>query len=177
MDAAEEATYWDEWGQYIDGYGVYDEQGNYVYPEAAVEGVAGGQPQSPGVGVDPSWYASGEPFGDDVTAGDAASAAAATASATAEFAELDGWEQMYDDDGHAYYFNHHTSDWQYEEPAGFARHRVAAAAAAPGEPGYWDEHGEYHWQAVEEGGADAAASGAGGAASSAAANPPAEFID
>ena len=69
MDAAEEAPYWDEWGQYIDGYGVYDEQGNYVYPEAAVEGVAGGQPQSPGVGVDPSWYASGEPFGDDVTAG------------------------------------------------------------------------------------------------------------
>ena len=35
--------YWDEWGQYIDGYGVYDEHGNYVYPDTAEGGGDGGE--------------------------------------------------------------------------------------------------------------------------------------
>ena len=85
--AAEDVGYWDEWGQWIDGR-VYDEEGNYVYPD----GGAAGQPASPGVGVDPSWYGGGaEAFGN-------------VGGAAAED-NLDGWEQMYDDDGHAYYFN------------------------------------------------------------------------
>lgn len=133
---AEEEGYWDEHGQWIDGYGVYDEQGNYVYPDNGDVSwgnyVGETQPQSPGVGVDPSWYAGGEAFGDDATSG-----------ATYD----ESWEQMYDDSGNVYYFNHHTSDWQYEVPEGF----IPQSASGPNEHGYWDEQGEYHWHEGTEG--------------------------
>ena len=125
-DAAEDVGYWDEWGQWIDGYGVYDEEGNYVYPD----GSAAGQPAAraadrPGTRRRRG-FGSGESAAED---------------------NLDGWEQMYDDDGHAYYFNHHTSNWQYEEPEGFAAYH-----AAVGEQGYWDEQGEYQWHEADTGG-------------------------
>jgi len=60
------------------------------------------------------------------------------------------WEIAYDDDNNPYYFNHTTSEWQYELPVDYtdpyavdATDATAVASPTHEELGYWDEHGEY----------------------------------
>ena len=60
------------------------------------------------------------------------------------------WEIAYDDDNNPYYFNHTTSEWQYELPVDYvdpyAVDTSTTAATSPTheeELGYWDEYGEY----------------------------------
>ena len=56
------------------------------------------------------------------------------------------WEIAYDDDSNPYYFNHTTSEWQYEIPDDYIDpYAVDYTASGPAEHelGYWEENGEY----------------------------------
>ena len=65
---------------------------------------------------------------------------------------MNEWELAYDDDNNPYYFNHSTSEWQYEVPVDYVDPYGAGEYHSPGheELGYWDENGEYvYYEATE----------------------------
>ena len=61
------------------------------------------------------------------------------------------WELAYDDDNNPYYFNHNTSEWQYEVPDDYVDPYAVDLSGGQGEYhapiheelGYWDENNEY----------------------------------
>jgi hypothetical protein len=88
--------------------------------------------------------------------GDGGSAPASPTNAV----ESSPWELAYDEENNPYYFNHATSEWQYEVPQDYVDPYFAGDYGSPTHEGYWDESGEYVY--YEAGGANETTTHEGG---------------